>query len=406
MRLARTFKHQEGLKPMRHLRVLSGAAAICAAFFVQSSSQAGFGHFGGMGSMGGYGSAGLGYGSYGSSGYDAGYGSSGGIAVAAYGSSGGGSAGFGSGGGVGHVGPLKRFAGRIHARHAAKAAARSSFYGGSGGSSGGGYGSTGMSHGSSGGYGSSGSTAVYGGGSSGGAMYSGGSVGSSYAAPMYDSSYAPADMYTPMTNEPMMDGGYDSGSVVEPAPATPTPTPTPDAEASLEKDAALLTIAVPESATVVVNGLETTSVGEIRQFMSNGLKEGYVYTYVVAVSYADTTEPETRTIKLRAGQAERLVFDAPKISKAKPSALETVVVLRVPADAKVNLAGNPTNGSGELRTFRTRQLGEGQTWENYTIEVTADINGQPVTKEKTLSLVAGTSHDFSFDFGNTSIASR
>ena len=161
---------------------------------------------------------------------------------------------------------------------------------------------------------------------------------------------------------------------------------------ALDDDAALLTVAVPvESARVTVNGHETTSDGMVRQFMSRGLKEGYLYTYEVVVSYqlSGREMTDTKTIKLRPGDMERMVFhqsedvssesndqsdsqgnetqvSAPAVEQ-RP---ETVVKIHVPEDASVILAGNPTHGVGPTRTFRTTQLAAGQSWENYTVVVT------------------------------------
>jgi uncharacterized protein (TIGR03000 family) len=293
-------------------------------------------------------------------------------------------------------------AARIHAHHAAKVAARGS----SGGAS----------------YGSSGAVAVYrpaygsSGGSSGGASYgsavsygstggSSGGVMSSIESPIYES-------YRPMISD-----GYETGTVVEPSAIEPTPEPAADAadpagEASIDRDAALLTVAVAENAIVKVNGLPTTSEGAVRQFMSKGLQDGLVYTYVVEVTYPGVDATASKTVKLRAGAIERLVFSAPASDSnetqtvSAPASPETVVTVRVPADAKVNLAGNDTNGNGEVRTFRTRQLASGQKWNNYTIRVTAEVNGVPVSKEKTIDLLAGTEHDFAFDFDDATVASR
>jgi uncharacterized protein (TIGR03000 family) len=158
--------------------------------------------------------------------------------------------------------------------------------------------------------------------------------------------------------------------------------------------------------------LPTSSQGAVRQFMSKGLKDGLVYTYVINVTYPGADQAESKTVKLRAGSIERLVFAEPSVKSratstvSKQTAPETVVTLRVPEDAKVNLAGNDTKGEGPVRTFRTRLLANGQKWANYTIKVTATVNGVAVTKEKTIDLAAGADHDFEFDFINDSIASR
>jgi len=400
---------------MRQLRVLSSVAVICAAFSAGQPAQAGFGLFGGNGS-GGYAStggyAGASYGSYGSSGGYAGaasYGSSGGYgssgsygaAYSSYGSSGG----YASSGGT-TVGPVRRLAAKIHAHHAAKIAARHSSGGGSYGSSGSvavyraAYGSSGgSSGGSSYGYsggssGSSGSSVGYTGGSSGTVSY-----GSSYSTPAPAMSSPVNNSYTPMMgNKAPISSGYNTSVAVEPEAV----------EGTIDADAALLTVSVPESAKVTVNGLSTSSKGSIRQFMSNGLKEGFVYTYVVNVTFADADKVESKTVKLRAGATERLVFNEPQVAKtvSAPAVPETVVTVRVPASAKVNLAGNDTKGDGVVRTFRTRQLAAGQQWANYTIRVTTTIGGVPVTKERTIDLKAGDSHDFEFAFDSASVASR
>lgn len=390
---------------MRKLRVLSSVAVICAAFTAGQPAQAGFGLFGGHGSNGGYASGGstggAGYGSSGgytggaSYGGASGYGSSGSYAAAyaSYGSAGG----YGSSGGS--VGPIRRLAAKIHAHHAAKVASRHS--------SGSGYGSSGSAAVYRSSYGSSGGSSSYGSSGGGSVSYSGGSSGStsyssgySTSAPVMSSpeyhSYAPM-----MGSNSTRNSGYDSGIVAE--------TAAPETiEATIDSDAALLTVSVPEDAKVTVNGLSTSSKGAIRQFMSNGLKEGFVYTYVVNVTFTAADKTESKTVKLRAGSTERLVFNEPSPVKtvSVPVAPETVVTLRVPASASVNLAGNDTKGDGIVRTFRTRQLADGQKWANYTIRVSMVIGGVPVTKERTIDLKAGDSHEFVFDFDAASVASR
>jgi len=377
-------------KPMKKLTFLSGVAAIAVSITAGSTANAGHGFWGAS-----HGSSGGSSGSFGSSG-GASYGSSGGShgsSGGSYGSSGGSSGGFASSGGSsGHVGPVRRLFQRMHENHAAKVAARRAH-----GSSGGSYGSSGGSYGSSGGasYGSSGGSY----GSSGGASYgsSGGSYGSS------GGSYSSSSIhYAPGVDE------YDSVPVYG-GESKATDGPSTDVKTAVEGDMGILTVAVPEDAVVTVNGLPTKSAGPIRQFMSNGLEAGYVYKYVVEVSYPGVAESETRTVRLRAGAAERLVFSRPAgdtVAEAAAEDPETVVTVRVPADATVTLAGNETNGSGETRTFRTRRLAEGESWSDYTIRVTAMVNGSAISQERSLELVAGSAHELDFDFDSSDVASR
>ena len=187
----------------------------------------------------------------------------------------------------------------------------------------------------------------------------------------------------------------------------------------LDKGAALITVAVPQGdAKVTVNGHSTSSNGTVRQFMSRGLKDGYVYTYVVKVDYELKGKfiTDSKEVKLRPGATERIVFETPAVEETpaapaddvtttEAAELTTVVKLHVPADAEVTLAGNKTKGSGEIRTFRTKHLKAGQKWAGYTVHVTAVINGQAVSRERTIDVIAGSTNELTFNFDDA-IAKR
>lgn len=406
-------------------------------------------------------------------------GSSGGYAsnFGSSGSSGGsvGSVGASSGGSSGGppMGPLRRLAAKIHAR---KAALRHGSHGGSsggsvGGSSGGQVSYASYSAGSSGGQ-----VAYDGGGSSGGAShahygYSSSAIESvplssaSYESPVMESSYESYDSYQPAP-ETIIDHGYQSGesimdhgaSIINDSSDAGVPYVNgigqnldvirlgnsdritvsdngysngfassladsndsdryETAKPAIDADSVLMTIKVPSEAMVTVNDRETESDGEIRQFMSSGLKEGYVYTYVVKVQYDANGETmvHTKSVDLRPGDVEEIEFDIPATLQTEKQQQDdsvaneeviTVVRLNVPADAKVSLAGNETSGFGAVRTFRTKQLKQGQQWEDYTVQVTADVQGQLVTKERTVNVQAGSVIELTFDFEDTVIAAR
>ncbi|WP_404307388.1 TIGR03000 domain-containing protein [Neorhodopirellula lusitana] len=395
-------------------------------------------HSGSHGSSGGY--------SLGSSGGNASSGgSSGGVRVASYSassggaSSGGASSGGASSGGASSGGGLfSRIHARIHARHAARRAAshgssggytvaRSSYSSGgstSNGSSGGYYSSASISsgsHGSSGGYSAPVSYAAP-------VQYSAPLIQS---APMIESSYPMESSYPSGTiidsSSYPIDGGVIhggsapmGGSVIDGAIIN-SGASYESQKPALDDDAALLTVAVPvEGARVTVNGHETTSDGMVRQFMSRGLKDGYLYTYEVIVTYdvEGREMQDSKTIKLRPGDMERMVFmqdeeavseeaasapsEATQVSTpATVEATETVVQLYVPANAEVTLAGNKTSGFGRVRTFRTTQLADGQSWKNYTVSVAATVNGKTVRREQTVDVAAGDSVELTFDFNNS-----
>lgn len=386
------------------------AIAMLLGAVVGSSANAGFGSHGGFmggssgGAVAGYGSSGgAGYGSsgyaaagYGSSG-GAGYGSSGGGYVASYGSSGGGS----SGGSSGQPGFLSRLHNRVHSHIAAKHARRAAAYGSSGGYAG--YGSSGgISGGSSGSYysgysstgGSSGSVSY---GSSGSVSY--GSSGSVSYGSTGSVSYGSTGSSGYGSTGAVIGSGYGSaGSSVVPsyygASTTSTATTSSLVSSSRSDDSVKLNVTVPESAKVYVNDRLTTSTGEVRQFVSRGLEAGKSYRFEIRAELNDNGKvvTDTQSVVVTAGAQENVRFvmkTAPKTEK-----VDTAVVLNVPEDAEVTLAGNQTQVKGTTRVFKTSQLKSGDVWDDYVIQVKV---GDQV-KTQSIRLIAGDKLELSFDF--------
>ena len=52
----------------------------------------------------------------------------------------------------------------------------------------------------------------------------------------------------------------------------------------------------------------------------------------------------------------------------------------MPANAKVFLSGNESKSTGETREFVTTKLGAGQSWDDYTVRVELEQNGQKISK--------------------------
>lgn len=242
---------------------------------------------------------------------------------------------------------------------------------GSSGSSGYAYaGSSGYAYGSSGGssgYSSGGSSGHSSGGSSG---YSYGSSGGSSGSSGGSSGMSGGAAYY---------GAVPGGVVMSETPA----------------DAAVLQVNVPADAKVFVNGYETTSTGESRRYVSSGLENGKSYTYELKAEIVRDGKPvtESQTVKMQAGQTQQVTFAL----NANPAAGEKVVsepsktklTLKVPADAKVFIAGYETKATGEVREFATAKLAAGQAWDNYTVRVEAMRDGQLVSHEEKLTLIGG-----------------
>lgn len=324
------------------------------------------GSFGSYGSRGSYGS----YGSYGSSG-----GSSG--SHGSYGSSGGSSGSHGSYGSHG-PGPFKRLAAHIRAKRASR--------GSSGGSSAS-YGS----HGSSASHGSSGATVTY-------YHSSAGSHGSSASHGSTGSHGSYGGSYSSVTTS--------HSHVVASTPVAPS--------APVATGSGMLRVSVPADAVVYVNDNKTTSTGSQRQYVSNGLKEGQSYTYRVRVEYQEEGKvvSNTKTVRLTAGSDQTLEFGSPAAvvadadeTEADSESTVTKLSLRVPADAEVRLAGALTKQTGEQREFLTTRLEAGATWEDYTVSVKVEVDGEPVVQERTITLRGGESQAMVFNFDAPVVAS-
>ena len=367
-----------GKRPLALAVVVSSVGSASAGWGSNGSWGGSSGGYGGSngGSSGGWGSSG-GYGGGSSGGYSGG--SSGGGSSGGWGGSGGGSSG---GGGL---------LARLHA-HKQRG-------GGSSGGSSGGWGSSGgyggSSGGWSGGYGSNG----------GGYGSNGGGYGSNGGYGANGGDWGGGAMYAPMESEgviiPMEEGKVDPPATGD-APMDPAPMPMPTDGTSTKRGNGTLVVEVPADAKIYVNDRLTSTPGEVREYVSKNLTRGFNYSYVVRAELVRNgkTVTETKKVDIRAGENTKLAFNLTGAAEE----VETVVTLKVPANAKVNLGGNDTNATGETRSFRTSALKSGSEWKDYTVVVTAEIDGRLITKEQTFDLKAGENKEVSFDFDTASLA--
>jgi uncharacterized protein (TIGR03000 family) len=93
-----------------------------------------------------------------------------------------------------------------------------------------------------------------------------------------------------------------------------------------------------------------------------------------------------------AGEVAKVAFNLAPATK-----VETSLTVRVPANAKVYLAGNPTKATGETRVFRTTSLSNGKSWNDYTIKVEIEKDGKTITREEKISLGAGETKELTFE---------
>ncbi len=126
---------------------------------------------------------------------------------------------------------------------------------------------------------------------------------------------------TPAPAKPL--GDEDLNKLMRPAPELPAPakkaTNPSTGDQTGRKDSGLLSLSVPGAARVLINGRETRSTGERREYVSHGLKEGKVYPYtiraLVQAKGSDAASADgsrwvwiTKTVYLRAGDQVRVTF--------------------------------------------------------------------------------------------------
>jgi uncharacterized protein (TIGR03000 family) len=116
---------------------------------------------------------------------------------------------------------------------------------------------------------------------------------------------------------------------------------------------------------------------------------------------------ETKSVRLTAGGAAALDFADTSTEEAiAADPVETKLTLHVPADARVILAGNEMQQTGETRHFVTSQLTQGQAWNDYVIRVEMDRNGQIVSDERTLTLQGGEARELTIDMDAPKVAAK
>jgi uncharacterized protein (TIGR03000 family) len=187
------------------------------------------------------------------------------------------------------------------------------------------------------------------------------------------------------------------------------PAPGTSTSRGIDSTTAALTVSVPAEAKILVNGRETKATGTLRRYVSRGLQPGYNYTYEIKAELVreGQTLTETKNITVGAGETAdvNFAFEPAGQDPVARAPVKTTLILRVPADAKVFLAGRETSSTGEVREFATTKLAEGAAWAQYPVRVEVQVDGRTVTHEETVSLAAGESREVTIDLGSTQLAS-
>jgi uncharacterized protein (TIGR03000 family) len=208
--------------------------------------------------------------------------------------------------------------------------------------------------------------------------------------------------YDPGSAAPYYDNDLNSGSSLlddgsSPPPPLPGPSDDDSAMRSQPKsnNAAILSVSLPTDAEVYINGKRTKTEGDVRNYVSRRLQSGQSQPCLVkAVIHRDGKRlVRTRTVALTAGEVSslKLDFDQPAT---------TLLAVTVPENATVRLCGSETSAKGEQRFFETNKLADGETWKDYEIEVVVERDGKSIVTRRSLTLVAGETHNVSFDLND------
>lgn len=121
--------------------------------------------------------------------------------------------------------------------------------------------------------------------------------------------------------------GKGGATIVTPAEPQPAEAESGDVQAPpppepAEADSAMLNVRVPEDARVVINDYKTTSMGEMRRYVSRGLEPGKEYEFEVRAEVVRDGQVQalTKTVRVRAQQSAQLDFDfsAPQVASVTP----------------------------------------------------------------------------------------
>ncbi len=152
----------------------------------------------------------------------------------------------------------------------------------------------------------------------------------------------------------------------------------------------LLELSVPADAQIQINGRPTRSTGSSRKF-SVQLKDPQHETPVTLHTFVrrdGRTLTHTKELRLRGGNWQRISIADSDLEVL----IHTTLIVKLPSNAKLSLAGTPLPPGKELRNFATRKLEAGQVWDDYCVRAEIEQNGERVVIERLIDLVAGQEH--------------
>jgi uncharacterized protein (TIGR03000 family) len=176
------------------------------------------------------------------------------------------------------------------------------------------------------------------------------------------------------------------------------------------RNSALLSVKVPADAKVFVNDRPNTSTGIDREYISRELQPSASYSYNIRAEFVRDGKPvtEEKSVRLTAGQTASLNFadGEEQVQTADSGDTRTTLKVRLPADAKLYLAGHEMKATGNVREFSTTKLATGSEWTTYSIRAIVNRDGHEDVREQTVALRAGETRELSIDFDAPQVADK
>jgi uncharacterized protein (TIGR03000 family) len=172
----------------------------------------------------------------------------------------------------------------------------------------------------------------------------------------------------------------------------------------------LLSVKVPAEAKVFVNDRPTDSDGADREYISHNLQPGASYSYVVRAEFERDGKPvsEEKTVRVAAGQTVALNFVETdnQVQTADKNDNRTTLKVRLPAEAKLYLAGREMKTAGDVREFSTSKLPSGSEWTTYDVRAVLVREGLEEVRTQQVSLAGGESREITINFDAPQVADK
>jgi uncharacterized protein (TIGR03000 family) len=159
-------------------------------------------------------------------------------------------------------------------------------------------------------------------------------------------------------------------------------------KAAAAPNSATVIAAVPDGASLYVDGKQVPMETPTKSFTTPSLEPGKTYFYnMKAVATRDgKTVSQTKRVEVKAGATVRVLFGELKAEGPAPAPAN--VVVRLPADARLYINGVVCPLTSSTRSFDTPELQPGKSY-YYTMKAELTRDGQTRSESQRVEVLAG-----------------